>query len=54
MFKDRQFLMEPRLNIIYFWYGKGNLESEQVILEGSWGLIFLWDHKVVDLQFCCA
>lgn len=46
--------MECELNIIYSYHRKGNLESEQVILEGSWGLILLLDHKLVDLQFCCA
>lgn len=46
--------MKHELNIIYSSHWKGNLESEQVILEGSWGLIILLDHKLVDLQFCCA
>lgn len=46
--------MEHELNIFYSCHRKGNLESEQVILEGSWGLIFVLDHKLVDLWFCCA
>lgn len=46
--------MEHELNIIYSCHWKGNLESEQVILEGSWGLILLLNHKLLDLQFYCA
>lgn len=54
LFKDRQFLIEYELNIIYSQCQKRNLESEKIILEGSWGLILLLDHTLVDLQFCRA